>query len=105
MALNSSTTSAADTAVSATITGIPGLRVFIYRIDVYTSAGDADLTITDGGTVTYRLPGTFVTTTPTAITWTKPYESNAPGNTVVITVGTAGAGNTATLNAQVDQYA
>ena len=105
MALNSSTTSAADTANAVTITGIPGLRVFIYRLDVYTSAGDADLTITDGGTVTYRLPGTFVTTTPTAITWTKPYESNAPGNTIIVTVGTAGAANTSTLNIQADQYA
>jgi hypothetical protein len=105
MALNSSTTSAANTAVTATVTGIPGLRVFVYRIDVYSSAGTAGLTVTDGGTVVYRLPTTFVTTTPTAITWTKPLESNAPGNTVVIALSAAGGGNTTTLNVQADQYA
>lgn len=104
MALNSSTTSAANTAVSATITGVPGLKVFIYRIDVYSSAGTASLTITDGGTDIYKLPSSFVTTTPTAITWTKPLECTV-GNTVVVTLSAAGGGNTTTLNVQADQVA
>jgi hypothetical protein len=104
MALNSSTTSAANTANVKTIAAVSGNKVVIYRIDVYSSAGTAGLTIADGGTAIYALPTSFVTTTPTAITWTKPLECT-PGNAVVITLSAAGGGNTTTLNVQADQYA
>lgn len=101
--INKNQTSAANTTNVITIAAVSGLRISLFRLDVYSSAGTASVTIQDGSTTIYTLPTSFVTTTPTAITWTKPLET-VPGNSMTITLGAAGVGNTTTLNVEADQF-
>lgn len=89
--------SGANASQSITITPSSGGSVKLFRMDFFTSAGTASLSITEAGTTVIRFPATIISTTyqtyePTNVT------QFAPGAAVVITAGAAGGGNTTTLN-------
>lgn len=100
--VNSSTTGAANTAVSATVTGVAGKQTHIYYVLAVCSAPPAAalaLTVTDGGTTVFStIVGNQgnVQQWPVALTGTV-------GGTMVVTMGACGAGITGTLNVQADQ--
>ena len=103
MAFNASVTSGAASPVTITLTGVSGLTVKIYAIDAFTSAGTSQITIKDAGTTRWLSPAAWVTTALTTRSWTpQPWVSNTPGNTVTVTAGSAGGGNTVTLSIQAD---
>lgn len=95
-------TSAANTAQSKTITGTADTRVRLWSVTAICSAGSADLTITDAGVTVAALTG-YIGTAWSGLVWATPYTATALGNTVVITVGACGGGNTSTLMVQADQ--
>lgn len=94
-------TSAANTAVSHTITGVSGVRVRLYSVTARCSAGSAAVTVTDGGTTVFTETG-FIGVTWSGLAWVTPYTATL-GATVIVTVGTCGVGNTSTLVVQADQ--
>lgn len=102
--VNSSTVSSANTAVTHTITGVQNRTIRIESLSAYCSAGTSSITITDGGTTTWRSPTGFISTSIVGVAWPVPYTSNAPGNTVVVTLATCGSSNTGTLNVQHEMY-
>ena len=103
MAFNTSVTSAANASAVVTLTGVSGLTVKIYSVDAFTSAGTSQLTIAEGATTRWLSPATWIATTLTTRSWTPvPFTANTPGDTVTVTAGTAGMGNTVTLNVQAD---
>lgn len=102
---NTSTTSAADTAITTSIAAAAGRRVHLHGITAYCSAGTSTVTVKDGvgGTSIYVTPAAFISTSPTGIAWTTPLDSTT-GNGMDIVLGTCGGGNTGTLNVQADRY-
>lgn len=100
---NSQQVSAANTAVSKTITGVANQRAHLYRVDAFCSAGTSSLTITDGGTTIWSTPAGAVGTTEFTATWPVAL-SMTTGATGVITLGPCGAANTGTLIVQADQF-
>lgn len=101
---NSSVTSAANSSVSVTITGVAGYQARLYAVDCFTSAGTSQITVTDGGTTIWTSsPGFCASSGLSNRTWTKSLDG-APGNTMVITAGSAGGGNTVTLSVEADSF-
>ena len=101
-AVSASTVSAANAAATITIAAGIGAICKLGRLDAFTSAGTSTLTVEDGSTTIWRSASGEIGTTRVAITWTKPLEGN-PSNAMTITGTAAGAGNTVTLSAEVEQ--
>ncbi len=101
--INKSITSAAGGTAVITITGVTGLTIKVYSVDAWTSAGNSQLTITDGGVTTWQSPSNWIGTILTTRTWTpQPFQSNTAGNNIVLTASSSGGGNTVTLSVQAD---
>lgn len=102
---NSESTSAANTAVTRSITGILGARVHLWSVSARCSAGTAQLTVKDGvaGTTIWTSAATEVATTTFKFQW-NPSLSSASGNGMDITLGTCGAANTGILDVQASQF-
>ncbi len=98
--LNSSDTTAADTAIVKTLTGVTNRQVHLYGLDVICSAGTSSVTVDDGATEVFSLA---VATTQERIRWEVPL-TGTPGSDLVVTLATCGASNTGTLIIQADQY-
>jgi hypothetical protein len=101
--VNSSSTGAANTAVTVTITAASGESAHLYAIDAYCSAGASSLTVQDGATTIWRTPATEVGTTLFSRTWPVPL-TGTPNTAMTITLGTCGVGNTGTLSVQADRW-
>ncbi len=101
--LNSHVTGATDTAVVATLTGVPNQAAHVYSIDAVCSTGTSGITIADAAVTKFATLAAGVTTTRLRVTWAIPL-TGATGNTVTITLATCGSGNTGTLTVQADQY-
>lgn len=105
LSFNSSTTSAADTAIVKTITGAANQSTRIASLSAYCSAGTSTLTITEGATTIWKSPSGFVTTTFKGIAWTpQPLLALTMGTSLVVTMATCGGGNTGTLNVQAERW-
>lgn len=102
---NTSTASAAATAVTTSIVAVAATRVHLYTVSAYCSAGSATLTIKDGvaGTTIWVSPTAFVGTVVTAVTFPTGLTSTT-GNGMDIVLGSCGGGNTGTLQVQADQF-
>lgn len=100
--LNSETTGAADTAVTATLAGATGERVHLRAIDARCSAGTASVTVDDGATTIWSSAADEVGTTRFRETWPVALTGDT-GNTMTVTLSTCGAGNTGTLTVQADR--
>jgi hypothetical protein len=102
---NSEQTSAANTAVTRSVTGSFGARVHLWSVSARCSAGTAQLTVKDGvaGTIVWSTAATEVATTTFKFQW-NPSLSSASGNGMDITLGTCGAANTGTLDVQLSQF-
>jgi hypothetical protein len=100
---NSSTTGAANTAVTVTITGASGTRVHVYRVSAFCSAGTATLTIADGATTKYTSTTGGVGTTEFVFSATAGLTIST-GSNAVVTLTACGAANTGTVNVEADQY-
>jgi hypothetical protein len=98
--LNSSDTSAADTAIVKTLTGVATEQVHLYGVDVICSTGTSSVTVDDGATEIFSLA---VGTTQDRIRWEVPL-TGTPGSDLVVTLATCGGSNTGTLIIQADQY-
>jgi hypothetical protein len=105
---NSSSVSAVNAAVSApALTGAAGQQVHIYNVSAKCSAGVGLLTIVDGATTIWSFTSNvninawptqaFASGTDVALTLTA-------GNSVTVTLGACGVGNTGTLNVQADRF-
>lgn len=99
---NSTTTSATDTAVVVTITGVANQNVHLYSIDVICSAGTSMVTVDDGVTEIYSKP---VKASPNQEPrrWIPPLTMD-DGSDAVVTLATCGSGNTGTLIVQADRW-
>jgi len=97
-----SAVSSANAAATVTVTGAAGQICRLYRLDAFTSAGTSTVTVSDGATVIWRSASGEATTSRLAVTWTRPLEGQ-PGNTMTVTGSAAGASNTVTVNAQIEQ--
>jgi hypothetical protein len=100
--LNTETTSAVATAATVTITGISGLRAHLFSVSARCSAGTSAVTATDGVTQIWSTAAAEVGTTTFKFQWNPGLASSA-GNSMVITLGSCGAGNTGTLDVQASQ--
>lgn len=100
---NSQTTGAANTAVTVTLTAVPGMRARVWTIDALCSAGSAQITVTDGGTTIWQTTATEVTTTRFVKSWNAAPLTAATNQALVITLGTCGVGNSGTLAVQADK--
>lgn len=104
--LNSETTSAIDTILTKTLTGVAGTRIHLYSIQASCNLGSASLSIADGGTVIYSTQGgntvpqlarLFEEIWPAGLTFTT-------GANAVITVSQCGTGGSSILTVQADQF-
>lgn len=104
--LNSETTSAADTTLTKTLTGVAGTRIHIYKLKSNCSAGASSLSITDNAVGIYstlagntipQVPRSYDETWPTGLTI-------STGSNAVVSILTCGAGNTSTLTLEADQF-
>jgi hypothetical protein len=100
---NSHATGAANTAVTATITGVANQRALLHSVQAFCSAGTASLTVTDGGTTIWATPAAAVGTAQFLREWATGLTA-ATGNTLVVTLGACGVGNTGTLTVQASQF-
>ena len=98
---NSSATSAAATALTASIAAVSGQAVALYSIEAYCSSGTATVTVKDGvgGTVIW-LTAAGASTQRTFFT---PIASTK-GNGMDVVLGSCGTSNTGTLNIQASQF-
>jgi hypothetical protein len=96
---NSEATSAANTAVSITLTVTPIQRGHLFNVNARCSAGTAQLTVADGATQIWSSAATEVGTTSFTKAW-NPGLASSGGNNLVITLGTCGGANTGTLDVQ-----
>jgi len=94
--------SGANAAATITVAAVTGAICKLARLDAFTSAGTSTITVADGSTTIWRSASGEIGTTRVAVTWTKPLEGN-PGLAMTITGTAAGAGNTVTINAEVEQ--
>ncbi len=100
---NSISTSAANTAVSATITGVAGQSGYLQHVEARCSAGSAQLTVQDGATNIFQSGTTEVGTTSYSRDFGTPLAATA-GNTLTITLGACGTSNTGTLVVEASQF-
>lgn len=98
--LNSTQTSAANTAQTITLTGTAGQRVNIDAIDVFVSAaGACTLTIVDNATTVWTHPiGTFIASSSNNPNVGASGLTISTGSTATVNVGACGVGVTSTLN-------
>lgn len=99
--LNSQTTAAADTAITKSIAATSEMRVHLYSVNAYCSAGTATLTIKDA------VGGTTIRSYPAAASHEKIFVvpiSSMVGNGMDVVLGTCGGGNTGTLNLQASKF-
>lgn len=99
---NSSNTSGANSAQTVTIAAIAGQRIRLMRLDAFTSAGTATLSVEEGSTVRWQGAAAGLTTTMTTLEWSRSLET-APGSALSVKTTAAGGGNTVTCNVQADQ--
>lgn len=106
--LNSSTTGAANTAVTVTLAATANQRSHIYSIEAYCSAGAgaADLTITDVAAVVFRIAAAGIPAAPAVARreWPVGLTNILVNSNLVIVAPACGVGNTTTLNVQADRY-
>lgn len=100
---NSESTSAANAAVSKTLSAQAGARVHVFSVSARCSAGTAQLTIADGGTQIWSTAATEVTTTTFRFQW-EPGLAGSYGNALTVTLSTCGVSNTGTLDVQESQF-
>ena len=98
--LNSSDTSADDTAFVKTLTGVAGKSVHLYSVDAICDTGTSSITVDD---VTTEIFSLAVTNAQGRTTWNPPLTAGA-GNNMVVTIATCGTSNAGTLIIQADQY-
>jgi hypothetical protein len=96
---NSETTSAANTAVSITLTAGATDQAFLFKVTARCSAGTSSLTVTNGVAQIWSTSAAAVTTVNFTETW-QPGLTSTIGNDPVITLAACGAGNTGTLSVQ-----
>lgn len=101
---NSRSVSAADTAVSITVTAAVNEHGHVYGISAFCSAGTATLSLTDGGTTVWGTSTGFVGTTTVGVAWTPAPYTGPANSALVVSLSTCGAANTGTLNVQADRY-
>lgn len=101
---NSETTSAANTALTVSISAVATQRIYLSALAARDSAGSCSLTVKDGvgGTVIWSTDGSFISTTLRTVDWPVPLASTS-GNGMDIVVSACGAGNTSTLDVQASQ--
>ena len=100
---NSNNSSAANTALTTTITGVAGQRVHIYKVTAACTGGaSTTATIADGAGVIWSttVPANNMTVTES---WT-PGLTISTGANAVIVVNACGAGNTSFSLIQADQF-
>ncbi len=100
---NTAAAGAANTAVTATLTGVASERWYVYSIQAYCSAGSTSLQIFDGGVVSWSLGTGGVGTLPGAFYTFPTGWAGGSGNTVLVTAGACGAGNTTNLSVQASR--
>ena len=105
--LNSNNVSAANTALTVTLTGAASQRVHLYKISTATCSpdGTSQLTIQDGGVTIWN---TLQNSVGPAL---NQYEALWPvgltggtGNSVTVQIGACGVGNVGVLNIQADRF-
>lgn len=104
---NSQTTSAANTAITVTLTAVAAQRVHIYSIEARcnTAAATSDLLVSDGGTTIWTTPPLGVVNAATNFQKTWPTGlTGATNSQMLITLATCGAANTGTLIVQADKF-
>lgn len=99
---SASTVSGSNVAATITVAAVTGAICKLARLDAFTSAGTSTLTVDNGSTTIWRSASGEIGTTRITITWTKPLEGS-PGSAMTITGTSAGAGNTVTLSAEIEQ--
>lgn len=102
-ALNTESTSAANTAVSKVIAALFNQRAHLFTVSARCSAGTAQIIVLDGATQIWSSAATEVSTTTFRFQW-NPSLSNTLGNSMTVTLGTCGAANTGTLDVQASQF-
>jgi len=95
----SESVSAANTAVSITLTGAVNEQNTLYKISGRCSAGTAQLTVSLGATQVWSTAPGEVGTTNRTETW-NPGLSSGYNQSIVVTLTACGAGNTGTLSVQ-----
>lgn len=98
---HSSNTSGSAAAQTITIAAVAGQRIRLMRIDAFTSANTATLSIEQGSTVIWQGASGALTTTMTTLEWARALEF-APGTACNVKT-TAATGGTVTVNLQSDQ--
>lgn len=99
--------SAANTAVSLTITPQASERARLSGASAFCSGGSASLSVTNGGSFSrgwVSSPGLFGTNSG-GIAWTPTPFTGDLGAALVVTLGACGGGNVGTLTIQADTYA
>ena len=101
--LNAAVTGTADTTLNITLTGVANTHIHLYKITIRcTPAGSATYSITDNAT---SLGGRFVPSSPLQADETWPTGLTiSTGSNAIIQVLTCGAGNTANVLYQADQF-
>ena len=91
--------SAANTAVSITITGFANVLTVLNGVDAYCSAGTSSITVarSTGPTTIWSTPATAVGTTLFSKEWPVPMTSTVTGDSFTVTLAACGAANTGTL--------
>lgn len=104
---NSTTTGAANAAVTVTIAAVTSQRVHLREVEAFCSAGTSTLTVTDGATLRYTTAANAVPAIGAAgASFRKPWApafDSTTGNALTVTLATCGVGNTGTLNVHADQ--
>lgn len=101
---NTETTSGTNAAQTVSIAAVGGQRVYLYSVNVRSSAGTCSITVKDGvgGTVIWTSDANFVGSSSRTATWTTPLASSV-GNGMDIVIGACGTGNTSTLDVEASQ--
>jgi hypothetical protein len=100
---NQQVVSAANTAVSITLSAVQNVRHHVHGVEARCSAGTSGLTITDGGTTIWSTVATEVG----VVNFTRQWRTALTGTTnsqVVVTLATCGVGNTGTLSINADRF-
>jgi len=101
--LNSQNSSAANTALTLTLTGVAGRRIHLYQISAGCTGGaSTTFTVADGATV---IDSGTVPANNMLVSQTWPVGLTAStGANMVLVVNACGAGNVGLLNVQADQF-
>jgi len=95
--------SAANAAVTITLTGAANKRAHLYSIAAYCSAGSASVTVLDAAANVWDTPAGTVGTALWTATWTVG-KTGTTANNMSVTLGTCGVGNVGTLSVQGDLF-